>query len=378
MAKKILIIAGEPSGDLHAGSLAANLKILQPDLELFGIGGNKMRQAGVSIIQDIKDLSCFGFFDAILHIGRFINLQKKLLKFIDKNPPDLIILTDFSGFNLRFAKKVNPAIPIFYYISPQIWASRPGRIQTIKKYIKKMLVIFSFEEKLYKDAGVDVEFVGHPLLDIVKPTKSTQDAKKEFGLSYSKTIITLLPGSRKTVVKKHLPIMLRAASMINKKISSQFVIIRNPNLAEDIFSETISCHEDKNLLLKIIEDRVYDCLNVADFVITSSGTATLETAIMEKPMLIMYKMPVLAYLLYRPQVKVPFIGMVNIIAGKKIIPEFIQFEAKPELIAKEVLNTLNSKEKLSEIQKELQLVKIKLAPDQAARRAAGIIINYLS
>ena len=376
MAKKILIIAGEPSGDLHGGNLASALKTIAPDIELYGVGGGKMSGAGVQLYQDIKGLSCFGFFDAILHIKRFLNLQKKLLRIVQVRPPDLIILIDFSGFNLRFAKKINNKIPIFYYISPQVWASRPGRIQTIKKYIKKMLVIFDFERKLYQDSGVDVEFVGHPLLNIAEPTVSADEAKKEFKLNPESKIITLLPGSRKTVLNKHLPIMLQAASIINQKLGNcQFVIVKNPTLEQKIFAQQMSKH---NLDIKIIEDRVYDCLNVADFVITSSGTATLETAIMGKPMLIMYKMPILAYLLYRPQIKVPFIGMVNIVAGKKIIEEFIQFNARPDLIAQHAIDILSSPTKISAIKQELQIIKSKLAPNNAAKRAASVILNSLS
>jgi lipid-A-disaccharide synthase len=373
--KHIFIICAEASGDLHAGNLAKRILEINPDIRISGIGGTFMRQSGANIYCDIKDLAVIGFFDVLKKLPKFFALKKLILQNLKEEKPDAIILVDFSGFNLRLARKINRTIPIIYYISPQVWASRPGRVKTIKSYIRKMIVFFKFEEEFYKRYGVNVTYVGHPLLDIVKPAMDEKEFLNKSGLSESKTTIALLPGSRKQEIKNILPIMLKSSLLIHQKIKdAQFVIAKSPQLDLDIYNRIIS---RANIDLKIIEGKTYDCLNIADFCLVASGTATLETAIMQRPFVVIYKMNLLNYLLYRPQVKVPYIGMVNIVAGRKIVPEFIQFKAHPKKISEQVLKILQNPGRLEQMKNDLTQVKSLLGEKGASRRAAQIVIDFL-
>jgi lipid-A-disaccharide synthase len=374
--KHILIICGEASGDLNAANLAQKILEINPDIKISGVGGALLRQAGAKILYDIKDLSVIGLFDVLKKLPKFLALKNFILRKIKEDAPDVIIFVDFSGFNLRLAKKINNAIPTIYYISPQVWASRPGRIKTIKKYITRMIVLFKFEQEFYKKYGVDADFTGHPLLDIVKPTLETKEFLNEFNLSSLRAVIALLPGSRKQEIKNILPVMLKTSYLIEKKLKgAQFLIAKSPQVDWDVYNRIT---QGINLDLKIAEGKTYDCLNTADFCMVASGTATLETAIMQKPFVIVYKMDLLNYLLYRPQVKLPYIGMVNIVAGRKIIPEFIQFRARPDRIAHEVLKILKNPSQIEQMKTGLSQIKSLLGEKGASLRAAQIVLTFLS
>jgi len=374
--KHIFIICGEASGDLNAASLAKAILQISPETKISGVGGILLRQTPATIYRDIKDLSVIGLFDVLKKLPGFFSLQKLILDKIKEEKPDAIILVDFSGFNLRLAKKINKTIPVIYYVSPQVWASRPGRVKTIKKYIHKMLVLFKFEEEFYKRYGIDAAFLGHPLLDIVGPTMEEKEFLNKFGLLEAKTTIALLPGSRKQEIKNIFPVMLEASILINKNMANaQFVLAKSPQVGIDIYERIIS---RANIDLKIIEGKTYDCLNIADFCLVASGTATLETAIMQRPFVVVYKMSLLNYLLYRPQVKVPYIGMVNIVAGRKIVPEFIQFKARPKEISEQVLEILQNPTRIEQMKNGLAQVKSSLGEKGASLRAAQIILNFLN
>src|SRR3989338_6374286 len=377
--KRIVIICGEPSGDLHAAGVAEEILKINSNIKISGVGGALLRDAGAEIFYDIRGLSVIGLFDALKNLPKFFALQKLILKKIGEERPDAIILVDFSGFNLRLAKKINPStalrinksIPVIYYISPQVWASRQGRVKTIKKYISKMLVFFKFEQEFYKKFGLDVDFMGHPLLDIVKPGMDKEGFFARFSLSADKKIITLLPGSRRQELENILPIMLKASLLISAKIKdAQFIIAKSPQLDLALYNRITKA---SYINLKIIDGLAYDCLNVSDFCLVASGTATLETAIMQKPFVVIYKLGLLNYLLYRPQVKTPYIGMVNIVAGRKIVPEFIQFQAIPEKIAEEVLRIFDNPSERERMKYGLAQVKASLGESGAASRAAKII-----
>jgi lipid-A-disaccharide synthase len=372
--KKILIICGEASGELHAANLALALKKINPELKVFGVGSELLRQADTEILYDIKGLSVFGIFDVFKKLPKFFELKKFLLYTINQEKFDAVVFVDFSGFNLRLAKELNNTVPTIYYVSPQVWASRPGRIQTIKKYIRKMIVLFKFEEEFYKKHGMDVDFVGHPLLDIVKPVMQKNEFLDSLRLSRHIPTIALLPGSRKQEIRNILPIMLESAKLIKKGIDSQFVIAKSPSVDWKTYRRILL---KSGLEVKFAEGKTYDCLNVADFALVCSGTATLETAIMQKPFCVIYKMSLLNYLLYRPQVKLPYIGMVNIVAGKKIIPEFVQFGASPKKIAQEALRILRDPKVIQRITSGLALVKSSLGSPGATSRAAKIIVDFL-
>lgn len=373
--KHILIVCAEASGDLNASILAKAIKQFEPQAKISGVGGAFLTGAGADIYCDIKDLSVIGLFDALKKLPKFFALKKLLLQKIKTEKPDAVVLIDFSGFNLRLAKEINRAIPVIYYISPQVWASRPGRVETIKKCISKMIVIFKFEEEFYKKFGIKADFVGHPLLDIVAPSMKRKEFLDSLGFSESETTIALLPGSRRQEIENILPVMLKSSKLIAKQINSQFVIAKPPGLNRDMYERIIG---ECGLKLKIAEAKTYDCLGASDFALVASGTATLETAIMQIPFCVVYKMGMLNYLLYRPQVKLPYIGMVNIVAGKRIIPEFIQFQATPGRIANETIRILRSPSEINRIKNDLEQVKSSLGDKGAGLRAARIILDFLN
>lgn len=373
--KKIFIVCGEPSGDLLAGNLVGAIKNLNPNIKISGVGGTNLARAGCEIFYDIKELSVMGLFDVLKKLPKFFKLKKIILEKINADRPDCLILVDFSGFNLRLAKTINKRIPVIYYVSPQVWASREGRIKNIKKFISRMFVLFKFEEEFYKKRSIPVTYVGHPLIDLVKPTMQRQEFLDFFRISPDKKIIALLPGSRIQEIRLILPLMLRAAKIINKTIpQTQFIIAKAPNLDTQVYQD--ECKKF-NLDLNIIDGKTYDCLNMAQASMVCSGTATLEAAIIQKPFLIAYKTNIFNYLLYKPQVKIPYIGMVNIVAGKQIVPEFIQFDAHPKKIADSILKFLQDPLAAERLSQELKIVTNNLGEPRAAGRAAKLILDFL-
>jgi len=374
--KTIMIIAGEASGDLHAAHLVKELKSINPHLEIFGIGGKKMKEAGVDVIYDIVELAVVGFIEVLKHLRVFKKVLEKLLILLDARKPDAVILVDYPGFNLRFAKYVKEKnIPVIYYISPQLWAWGKGRIQEIKKYVTKMVVIFGFEEGLYREVGVKVNFVGHPFLDIVKPGWKKEETIKHLHLNHHSTKIALLPGSRAKEIERHLPSMLKACKKIKTQLPDvEFILCRRKELNNSIYNKIISRSTIKPHSL---EDKPYEIMDVSELVIVSSGSATLETAIMEKPMIIVYKTSFLTWFLARNMIKIPNIGLVNVVSGKKIVPELIQFGVTAENIKKESLKILNNKELQKHIKEDLRKVKERLGERGATERAAHIIQKFI-
>jgi len=371
-----MIIAGETSGDLQAASLVKSLKILNPNIEIFGMGGKKMQAEGAEIIYDITSLAIVGFFEVIKHLGTFKKIFEKLKTILDDRKPDAIILVDYPGFNLRFAQAAKEkGIPVIYYISPQIWAWGENRIHEIKKCVDKMIVIFGFEENIYKEAGVKVSFVGHPFLDIVKPAWKKEETIKTCHMKHDSIKIALMPGSRKKEVEKHLPGMLKACEIIKNKIpGAEFIISRIKELDTAIYNKII---DGSKIKPHSLDNKPYEIMDIADLVIVSSGSATLEVAIMEKPMVIVYKTSFLTWLLAKNLVKIPDIGLVNIVAGERIVPELVQFEATPENIARESFGILNNHKRTHEIKESLRKVKSKLGDQGASSRAAHIIHKLL-
>jgi len=374
MPKRIMIIAGESSGDFHSASLIQALKRMDPDLEISGIGGERMRQAGAKIYFDISELSIIGFTGVLANLKKIKQAFHTLLDAIDAQPPDVCVLVDYPGFNLKLAPELKKrGIPVIYYISPQIWAWWKGRIHTIKRFVDKMIVVFKFEEALYKESGVEVSFVGHPLLDSIHPQTSREDFLNKLGLSCQKQTIGLVPGSRKVEVERILPILLESAKVIRQKApETQFILLKAPGVAGEIFQTKIKTFD---LKLALCENQTYEFLQSCDFALVASGTATLEAAIMQTPMAIVYKVSFLNWLIARLLIKVPFIGLVNVVAGKKLVPEFIQFKAKPKSIAECALEILGDQEKLLKIKTELKKIRVNLGSPGASQRAAQIILT---
>ncbi|MBU1871756.1 MAG: lipid-A-disaccharide synthase, partial [Candidatus Omnitrophica bacterium] len=324
MGKKILIIAGEASSDLHAADLVKEIRELLPSVEFFGLGGERMQKAGVKLYDNIVELAVVGFIEVLKNIGKFKAIFDNILTQVDELKPEIAVLIDYPGFNLRLAKELKKRnIPVIYYISPQIWAWGKNRIYLIKKLVRRMIVLFRFEEEIYKKAGIPVNFVGHPFLDI--PRYASRLAIPE-----NKTTLALLPGSRELEVRRLLPVMLESAKLILKKIpDSQFILLYSSSVKREIFEEILKGYE---LPLYIFTDKTYEGLNSSDFALIASGSATLESSVLEKPFVVLYKVSALSWLLLRMIIKLPYIGLVNIVAGKKIIEEFIQFRAQPEKI----------------------------------------------
>ena len=382
--KKILIVAGEASSDLHGSNLVRALKEKcrskkMPCLKVIGLGGPRMQAAGVELLYDLTRLASAGL-DPLRNFNKFTQIFRQVVSNARQEKPDLAVLIDFPDFNLRLAAKLKEQnIPIIYYISPQIWAWRPGRIKTIARLIDKMLVIFEFEEKLYQKHKIPVEFVGHPLLDVIRTEVRRQksEVRKQLRLKKDDFVMGLLPGSRETEIKRHLPVMLESARLIKKdwhKKQMVFSIAAAPKISPALIKRLTS---NFNLPCKIYYNQSYDVIQASDLVITSSGTATIEAAIFGTPMIVIYKVSLLTALAFSPLIKTSFYAMANIIAGKKVVPELIQRQARPEKIAAAVLQILQQ-DQLPQISRELDTVRRRLGSAGASTRAATAILNFLA
>ncbi len=375
--KNIIIVAGEASGDMHGASLVKEMLKINPALRFYGIGGGKLKEAGVELIADAAEIAVVGLTEVLSKLVDFLRVIRNLRSKIDQIKPSLVILIDFPDFNLniaaRFAKKRK--IKVFYYISPQVWAWRQGRINQIKKLVNRMAVVLPFEVDVYAAKGFIVDYVGHPLLDVVKTRFSARkEAKKYFGLEEKKTTIGLLPGSRTAEVKRLLPEMLKAAKMISERIpDAQYLLPLAETLAEKQIAQMISgC----GIKVKIVTGATYDAIACCDLAIVASGTATLETGLLGVPMVIIYKVSLFSALIGSLVISVENIGLVNIIAGKTIVPELIQLEAKGERIAVEALAILQS-ERYTKIKNELAELREKMGSPGAAARAAQIACSMI-
>ena len=371
----IMIIAGEASGDLHGSKLVKSMRRQNKNLFFCGIGGNALRKEGVRILFEADKLSVVGLtevFPKLLSILKGLTLAKRILKSLR---PDLLILIDFPDFNLHIAKtakKLN--IPVLYYISPQIWAWRSGRVKKIKRRVDHVAVILPFEEKFYKEHDVPVTFVGHPLLD-----KTEVYATKEKRIEIDdKPVIGIIPGSRDGEVIRHLPIMLDTANIIQQRINeAKFYISLAPTVEKKLVENILKKSKPiKNV--KILPGGIDKCLRNSVFAIAVSGTVTLETAIFGVPMLIIYKMSWLSYALARLLIKgVKYVGLVNLVAGKRLVPEMLQREANPEKIADKVLTMMKDKNKMSKLKKEFVGVRKALGKAGASDRVAEIAIRMI-
>jgi lipid-A-disaccharide synthase len=374
--KKILIIAGEASGDLHGSHLVKEMLSLDPSLQVYGVGGEKMKNEGVELIADSKEMAVVGITEVLLKLKSIYQIYRKLKNSLTVNSPSLVVLIDYPEFNLRFAREAKKKnIPIVYYISPQVWAWRKGRLKKIGRLIKKMIVIFPFEKKIYEEANIDVDFVGHPLLDSIRSQFSREEAFQKFSLTSGVTTIGLLPGSRMSEVKRLLPPMIDAVSLISKQINPvQFILPVAPGLD---WGEVQSLVGSKCENIRVVKNNIHDVIRISDVVIVASGTATVEAAIMGAPMIVVYRVSPLTYLLGKLLIKVKNIGMVNIIAGKTVVPELIQHDVTPEKITSAVVQILKSPSKQQEIRKQLSSLKEKIGKPGASLRAAQIITSLL-
>jgi lipid-A-disaccharide synthase len=371
--KKILIVTGEASGDLHGSEVARALKELSPKVRLFAMGGEKLRLAGAEIVVDSSSMAVVGITEVFARLRTILRALASLKFFLLREKPDLVLLVDFPDFNMRLARAAKKhGVPVLYYISPQVWAWRSARVKVLARLVKKMAVIFPFEVSLYEAAGVPVEFVGHPLMDVLRDWEAAkrESGKQEFG---GKPLITLLPGSRRKEISSLLPEMIRAAEILKeKRPEAQFLLPLASTIARGEAQKFIPAGFPS---LTIVEGRTYEAISAADLAIVASGTATLETALLGKPMVIVYRVSSPSYWIGRMLIRVKCIGLANIVAGKKVVPELIQKDACGEKIAAEASKILSDSIYRQNMTAELSDIRGKLGKTGAAFRVAQISLE---
>lgn len=371
---RLMIISGEASGDLHGSGVVRELKKLNKDIDIFGIGGDKMRAAGMHLVYHSKELSVMGFVEVLKHLPTIRSVEKTLNTLLLKRRPDALLLIDYPGFNLRFAKKAHKlGIKIFYYISPQIWAWHSSRITKIKNLITKMFVVFPFEVDIYRKADMDVEFVGNPLLDVIGTPQEKPEFCARYGLNISKPIIGLFPGSRRQELDNIFPTMLEAAEVLKAEFNAQIVV----GAASILECDYIKSFLGENSGVRILQNATYDLMKNSNAAVVTSGTATLETACFQTPMVIVYKTSWLTYFIGKLLVRIKNIGLVNILAGRTIVPELIQHRANAESIVREVSKFLIDKTYYASTREQLTAIYKTLGKPGAASRVAEKILSAI-
>ncbi len=374
--KKVMIMAGEASGDLHGANLVREITRQDPSVAFYGVGSRSMKEAGVRLLADASEISVVGATEVLTHLRPLCRVFNSLKRFLSEERPDLLILIDFPDFNIMLGKRAKKlGIPVLYYISPQVWAWRKGRIKTIAELVKAIIVVFPFEVALYKNAGADVRFVGHPLTDVVKSAATQSEAKTRFGLASGKRTIAILPGSRKREITHLLPDMLRAAGILSGRFQDlQFILPLAPTLTGDFIGPFL---RQSTVPVTLVDGQVYDVLRASDAALVASGTATLETGLMGVPMVIVYRISGLSYLIGRMIVKVDHIGLVNIVAGKRIVPELVQKESTPENMADALARFLDDPGYCQDVRNQLSGIRSRLGEEGASARVASVVLEVL-
>lgn len=362
---RIMIIAGEASGDQHSARLVKAVHAIDPSIEFFGIGGDNMRKAGVDIRVDSAEMAVVGLVEIWAHRKVIFGALNKMREILKTDPPDLLFLTDYPEFNLRLAKTAKKlGIKVLFYISPQIWAWRQWRVKKIRRLVDMMAVIFPFELDFYHRHNVPVRFVGHPLADEVHASAGRDRLCAEFGLNAQQPVVGLFPGSRQSEVKRLMPIIVETAKRLKEQNPQiQFLL----PIASTLKRESFRSYLDPDTpAITMLENRSYDIMAACDAIVTVSGTVTLEIALIGTPMVIINRISALSYFIAKQMVKVDHIGLCNIVAGKRIVPELIQYEAKAERISAKILSMLNEADYSQSIRNQLQKVRGRLDPKAGA------------
>lgn len=372
-----MLIAGEASGDKHGAEIVRRLRASHPDFHFTGMGSSHMRAAGVELLVDSRNIAVVGLFEVLAHWNEIQAALKKLQNSIIENPPDLLLLIDYPEFNLKLASTAKSrGVKVLFYVSPQVWAWRQGRVKKIGRLIDMMAVIFPFEVDFYEKHNVPVRYVGHPLTGQVKAMASREQARLDFGLQPNLPTVALLPGSRKSEIKRILPIIAETAVHIQKAlVEVQFILPVASTLDIEAIRAQLTSYPIK---ITLIESRTYDALNCSDAAIVASGTATLEVALLQIPMTIVYRVSPITYAILKRLLKVPYVGLANIVAGELVAREYIQEKAKPETIAAETLRQLkDSNYRKAQIQK-LGTVQDKLGELDGIQGISNLALEMLN
>lgn len=372
----ILIVAGESSGEKYGAGIMRSMQALVPGVNFYGIGGENMREAGAELLYPVSDLSVVGVFEILSQLPRIKRIFRRLYQEAEIRRPDAAVLIDSPDFNLRLAKKLkNLSVPVLYYISPTVWAWRKGRLKTIKKYIDKMLLIFPFEETIYREYAVPAVFVGHPLLSKIQLNLSREKFFSQYGLDPRKKLIALLPGSRESEISFHMPALMNAASRLNTGYDSQLILLQSEALSGQILSSYSEIMPEE---LKILRGHHYDALAYSDLALSACGTANLEAALLGTPVVAFYRIHPLTYYLGRSFARIRHFSIVNILAKKQIVPELIQRRMTAANLVKESSIILNSPEVRSTMIAEFSRIKKTLGRKHSFDNAAREISNFLN
>jgi lipid-A-disaccharide synthase len=328
-----MILAGEASGDLHGAGVVRALRELAPGVEIFGMGGDRMRAEGMEILVDIREMAFMGFVEVVRNLGTVVRSERVLTEALERRTPEAVLLIDYPGFNLRFARRAKKAgVAVFYYISPQVWAWHRSRVETIRRVVDRMHVIFPFEETLYREAGVNVRFVGHPLVERLEILADRSAWKRGQGFDPSKPLLGLFPGSRKQEIERILPAMVAAARKLKEKHDCQVAL----GLASNLDRAVIDAHLPADAGIRIVERATHELMQCVDAALVTSGTATLEVGWFGTPFVVVYRTSPLTYAIGRMLVRVKNIGLVNIVAGCTLVPELVQGDCTPERMVDDV------------------------------------------
>jgi lipid-A-disaccharide synthase len=370
---QVLISAGEASSDMYAARLATALRARVP-ATLFGMGGPRMAEAGVELVADYHEVAVVGITEVLHKIPTVIGVQNRLAREAAKRRASLAILVDSPGTHLGVARRLKRVnIPVGYFIGPQVWAWRPGRVRVVKRLVRRMVVIFPFEEQIYRDAGVPVDFVGHPLVDTVRATMTRTEFAAQHGLDASRPIVTILPGSRANEIAQNYARIIAACDRLAEPRNVQFVHAVAHGLRPELFAR----HAQPKVQITRVEEATYNALAAADCAIVASGTATVEAALLNTPMVVVYRVAPVTASILRYMVRTPFIGMVNLIGGKLVCPELIQDDFTPTAVEKEARRILESTDARNEMKAGLAEVRARLGPGGAIERAADIFARML-
>jgi len=377
---RVMIACGEPSGDLYAGALASELRTRQPDIEVFGMGGERLRAAGADLVAHYHGISVTGLTEALSVVPRSLRLLRTLTETARRRRPDVFVAVDFPDFNFRLmARMAGLGIPVVYYISPQLWAWRAGRMATMRKHVSKVLVIFPFEQAIYGRAGVPVAFVGHPLVEMARAAVAGHDRAAflgRLGLAPAAPTVALLPGSRRNELARHVPVLADSlALMAAAQPGVQFVVARAPHMPDDALAPVLRAAGACQRPLAIVADGTDDVLAFSDVAVTASGTATVQCAIHERPMVVIYKLSALTYALGKPLAMVDMYAMPNLVAGARIVPELIQDACTAPAVAAETVALLADPVRHGHMRQALGAVRDQLHVAGASGRAAEAVLR---